>query len=136
MHLAATWLALEDIQPGTGELEYYIGSHRDPDFLFAGEHKWMEAAPNEHDKFLESLHTDAQTYGHTKGSFIAKEGDVLVWHADLAHGGARITKPGSTRQSLVTHFTTERDNPPYMQHVRRVPVEEKGCLFISQHHQI
>lgn len=39
MHLAASWLALEDIAPGTGELEYYVGSHRAPDFLFAGKHK-------------------------------------------------------------------------------------------------
>jgi ectoine hydroxylase-related dioxygenase (phytanoyl-CoA dioxygenase family) len=50
MQIAATWLALEDIQPGTGELEYYVGSHRAPDFLFAGEHKWLEAAPHEHER--------------------------------------------------------------------------------------
>lgn len=136
MHLAATWLALEDIHAGTGELEYYIGSHRDPDFLFAGEHKWLEAAPHEHDQFLSSLHADAEKYDHEKGSFIAREGDVLVWHADLAHGGGRITKPDATRQSLVTHFTTEHDDPPYVHRVRRTPTEEKGCLFVSHLRQI
>jgi ectoine hydroxylase-related dioxygenase (phytanoyl-CoA dioxygenase family) len=26
--LAASWIALEDITPGTGELEYFVGSHR------------------------------------------------------------------------------------------------------------
>ena len=136
MHIAASWLALEDIYAGTGELEYYLGSHRDPDFLFAGEHKWLEAAPHEHDKFLSSLHADAQNYGHAKSSFLAKEGDVLIWHADLAHGGARITRPGTSRQSLVTHFTPEHDNPPYMGHAHRRPVAEGGCLFISQTRQI
>jgi hypothetical protein len=104
LHLAASWLALEDIKPGTGELEYYIGSHRAPDFLFGGTSKWMEAFTEEHGKFLESLHADAADFGHVKGSFLAKAGDVLIWHADLAHGGAPIQNPGHTRRSLVTHF--------------------------------
>ena len=136
MEIAASWLALEDISPGTGELEYYVGSHHDPDFLFAGEHKWMSAAPHEHDRFLKSLHEDAVNYDHQKASFLANEGDVLIWHADLAHGGAKITRPGTTRQSLVTHFTPENNNPPYMQRVSREPVEEAGCIFLSQFRQI
>jgi ectoine hydroxylase-related dioxygenase (phytanoyl-CoA dioxygenase family) len=136
LHLAATWLALEDIHAGTGELEYYVGSHRDPHFLFSGGSKSVAGAPEEVDKFLASLHEDAQRYGHSKQSFLAKEGDVLIWHADLSHGGAPITQPGATRQSLVTHFTPESDNPPYMQHAPRSAVDEGTCLFISQYHQM
>jgi ectoine hydroxylase-related dioxygenase (phytanoyl-CoA dioxygenase family) len=131
MKLAASWLALEDIKPGTGELEYYVGSHRAPDFLFAGEHKWLEAAPHEHDKFLASLHEDASKYGFQKSSFLGDEGDVLIWHADLAHGGGVITKPDSTRQSLVTHFTPKTLNPPYARNGGLNPIEEHGCQFIS-----
>lgn len=41
--LAASWIALEDIEPGSGELMYYPGSHRDPLFLFDGEHLCWEA---------------------------------------------------------------------------------------------
>jgi hypothetical protein len=48
MHFAATWLALENVQPGTGELEYYVGSHRAPDFLFGGKSKWMESHTADH----------------------------------------------------------------------------------------
>jgi len=136
LHLAATWLALEDIDAGTGELEYYVGSHRDPHFLFSGGSKAVAGAPEEVDKFLASLHEDAQRYGHPRQSFLAKEGDVLIWHADLSHGGARITKPGATRQSLVTHFTPETENPPYMQHAQRPVIDEGTCLFISQYRQI
>lgn len=136
MHIAASWLALEDVHPGTGELQYYVGSHRDPDFLFAGEHKWMSTAPHQHESFLQSLHDDAANYGHRKSSFLAKEGDILIWHADLAHGGARISRPGSTRQSLVTHFTHENNDPPYMKRAKRLPIEEAGCLFISKLRQI
>jgi phytanoyl-CoA hydroxylase len=136
MHLAASWLALEDVQEGTGELEYYVGSHRAPDFLFAGHHKWMETAPHEHDQFLASLHEDAKKYNYRKSSFLAREGDVLIWHADLAHGGSPITKPDATRQSLVTHFTAEQFNPPYMRKGHTQAIEEGGCLFVSDYKQI
>jgi hypothetical protein len=61
---------------------------------------------------------------------------VLVWHADLAHGGSRIRRRRATRQSLVTHFTPEHDDPPYAREVERVPVEQDGCLFISHHGQV
>ncbi len=133
MRLAATWIALEDIRPGTGELEYYVGSHRDPDFLFERQHKWMPINSSEHQSFLESMHADAAKYNHEKKSFLAKEGDVLIWHADLAHGGSAITNKDATRQSLVTHFTTSSQNPPYMKRVFRQAVEKNGCSFISQY---
>lgn len=132
MQLAASWLALEDIHPGTGELEYFVGSHRSPDFLFGGKHKWLAEAPQDHDAFLASLHEDSRQYGQPKSSFLACEGDILIWHADLAHGGSKITDP-RTRQSLVTHFTPESFNPPYAVDRHVNPVKENDCLFIAQH---
>jgi phytanoyl-CoA dioxygenase PhyH len=131
MHLAATWLALEDIEPGTGELEYYIGSHRAPDFLFGGSNKWMESHPEEHDRFLQSLHDDAKTLGHLKGSFLARKGDVLIWHADLAHGGSPISQPSLTRKSLVTHFTPSADEPFYRRDTSYREAEQGGARFVS-----
>jgi phytanoyl-CoA hydroxylase len=131
MHLAATWLALEDIQPGTGELEYYIGSHHAPDYLFGGSYKWMESHPEEHDHFLQSLHDDAKSLGHLKGSFLGKKGDVLVWHADLAHGGSVITQPLLTRKSLVTHFTPSADEPFYRRDTSYREAEQGGIRFVS-----
>jgi len=131
MHMAATWLALEDIQPGTGELEYYIGSHRAPEFLFGGSYKWMESHPEEHDRFLQSLHDDAKSLGHLKGSFLGKKGDVLVWHADLAHGGSQITQPSLTRKSLVTHFTPVANEPYYRRDTSYREAEQGGIRFVS-----
>jgi phytanoyl-CoA hydroxylase len=136
MHLAASWLALEDVSAGVGELEYFIGSHRAPDFLFGGHSKWHIDAPEDDPKFLQSLHDDAQKYGYKKGSFLASEGDVLIWHADLAHGGGQITRPGQSRQSHVTHFTTANDDPPYMRGITRKVYEQNGCLFLSGHREI
>lgn len=134
--LAATWLALEDVQPGTGELEYYVGSHRAPDFLFGGVSKWMESFTAEHDRFLASLHEDAERYQHRRSSFLGRAGDVLVWHSDLAHGGSAITQPNKTRKSLVTHFTPAGEEPFYRRTANHAEMKTENCVFVSQYQPI
>lgn len=136
MHLVATWLALEDIAPGTGELVYYIGSHRAPDYLFGGTNKWMESRPEEHARFLDSLDEDAVRYQHVKGSFLARKGDVLIWHGDLAHGGAPIHTPNSTRKSLVTHLTAASDDPFYRRRQQHRMLTTERCVFVSDYADI
>ena len=136
MELAASWLALEDVEEGTGELEYIVGSHRDPDFLFEGRHKWLPANSDEHPRFLRSIQEDALKYRHERKAFLPREGDVLIWHADLAHGGAPIRKPGKTRQSLVTHFTTEYNDPPYRERIDLPPALGHNCFFMSEYTDI
>jgi hypothetical protein len=132
MHLAASWLALEDITDGSGELEYFIGSHRAPHYLFGGVHKWMESHPEESDRYLASIQADAERYGHTRGRFLADAGDVLIWHADLAHGGSAIRHTKATRRSLVAHFTTAHDEPFYRRNRRFASQIENGCEFLSE----
>jgi ectoine hydroxylase-related dioxygenase (phytanoyl-CoA dioxygenase family) len=39
--------------------------------------------------------------------FTARKGDVLIWHANLVHGGTSIVDRASTRRSVVAHFLTE-----------------------------
>jgi hypothetical protein len=131
MSMVASWLALEDVQPGTGELEYYVGSHRAPDYIFGGYSKWMEAAPEEHMDFLDALHREAELYGYKKSSFLPKAGDLLIWHADLAHGGSKVVLPDSTRRSLVTHFTAAKNNPYYARLSPHADHEEGGVIFSS-----
>jgi phytanoyl-CoA hydroxylase len=133
MRLAATWLALEDVQLGTGELEYYVGSHRAPDFLFEGKHKWLQKEASENKRFLDSLHDDAARYEHKKSAFLGKKGDVLIWHADLAHGGAPVRNAGTTRKSAVTHFTGKADEPFYRRNSDLKFMETTSCDFVSQY---
>lgn len=131
--LAATWTALEDIEEGTGELEYFIGSHRAPDFMVGGISKWMENFSDEHPAFLASLHEDARRYGHTRGKFLARKGDVLVWHADLAHGGSPVTQRDKTRQSLVTHLCPASLEPFFRRTTEHATARADGCVFVSQY---
>ena len=133
MNLAATWLALEDVKAGTGELVYYLGSHRAPEYLFSGYSKWAETNSSEVGTFLDSLDADAARYGQRQEAFLARKGDVLIWHADLAHGGAPIQHPGATRMSLVTHFTTAADEPYYRRASHHEQLERRDCNFVSSH---
>jgi phytanoyl-CoA hydroxylase len=112
LELAASWVALEDIQPNSGELEYYVGSHRLEDYLFDGAHKWMPFRSDEYDAFVASLHQRSEARGLERQRFLPKKGDALIWSADLAHGG-RKNAEGVTRKSLVTHYCPASCEPVY-----------------------
>jgi hypothetical protein len=137
MALVASWLALEDIEAGTGELDYFVGSHRAPDYLFGGTSKWMVSEAGdfsaEHKRFLASLHEDARKHSYLKKSFLARRGDVLFWHADLAHGGSPVTQKGRSRKSLVTHFCPASLTPNYMNGAVPRAAIDGGCAFVSAH---
>ena len=113
LEFAASWIALEDIRPNSGELEYYKGSHKLDEYLFEGQHKWMPNKSPEHGNFLDSLHQRSQELGLERQIFHPKKGDVLLWSADLAHGGCQQLTEGLTRKSIVTHYCPINVNPVY-----------------------
>lgn len=117
---AASWIALEDASAGAGELFYYPGSHRFPDFLYNGKFKNVNEATrtglpladagamvHEH---VASLPKRADEMGLQERVFIPKRGDALIWHADLAHGGKPISVARS-RKSVVTHYCLKYSSP-------------------------
>ena len=108
--LIATWIALEDIDEGSGPLAYYPGSHRLPfvsteDYNSGNGTFTIGSDSNRHyeDKIEEII---AQK-GLEKRIFLAKRGDVLIWHSNLLHAGTRITREGATRRSMVCHYYAE-----------------------------
>jgi len=104
MTMAASWLALEDVRQGSGELQFVPGSHSVPEYLHPGMSKGHNNDFLAYGQVLDQMHSDCADRGFTTKRFDAKKGDILVWHADLLHGGAKIEDPSSTRKSLVTHF--------------------------------
>jgi phytanoyl-CoA hydroxylase len=120
MHLLAVWLALEDVQPGTGELIYYIGGHRIPDFCYSGQFKHWNPdrdGHEQHEAHSWHMHQQARDKGLQLGRFLPRKGDVLFWHADLPHGGSEITQPNTSRRSLVTHYCPRSRDPHYFQFI-------------------
>ena len=130
--LAAAWIALEDVEEGTGELEFDLSSHRVPDYIFEGG-KWMHPG-DDHPSFLAALKEDAAREKLVRVKFLPKKGDVLIWHADLAHGGSKIRTPNQTRKSLVVHFCPESLSPYWRLYKKESNFRQKynGMYFESQ----
>jgi hypothetical protein len=115
MELAACWIALEDVKEGSGELMYVRGSHRFADFDF-GNHKHFDGQENsqeQHTAWAKWLLDETARRDLKLDSFIAKKGDILIWHADLAHGGRPVINKETTRRSLVGHFCPASRKPNY-----------------------
>ncbi|GAB4138565.1 MAG: hypothetical protein Fur0041_13570 [Bacteroidia bacterium] len=106
-YLIASWLALEDIQPGSGALHYYPGSHRLP-YIF-GEHfphssNAVSVGDDLYGNYENKIAEVIQVNKLKKEIFYPKKGDLLIWHANLLHGGEPVTDSSLSRKSLVTHY--------------------------------
>jgi GT2 family glycosyltransferase len=113
LELIASWVALEDIEEGSGELVYYPGSHRIPEVLFQGKYKWASPGSLELKNYSNKLHERAQAANLKLQHFKPKKGDVLLWSADLIHGGAKRRNLSTTRKSIVTHYCPADRQPMY-----------------------
>ena len=108
-YLAAAWIAFEDIDPDSGPLVYYPGSHRLP-YVFSKDVGISEKDFREegygpyharYEPFIQEMivrHRLEPKYFH------AKKGDVLIWHANLLHGGSARKNMQLSRKALVCHF--------------------------------
>lgn len=108
-YLTAAWIAFEDIHPDCGPLVYYPGSHRLP-YVFSKDVGISEADfKNEgyasyrarYEPYIRQLVAERQIEPHY---FHANKGDVLIWHANLIHGGSARRNIELSRKSLVCHF--------------------------------
>ena len=87
IELAAAWVALEDIQEGSGELEYYPKSHLFPEFLFEGQYKWFPPGNQELGNFYDDLKEQARQRGVEAVKFRPRAGDVF--HLERGPGAWR-----------------------------------------------
>ncbi len=105
--LAAAWIALEDMTEENGPLMYVPGSHKLPIFDFYDLNikvpKYGEQFDSyaEYEQFIDLLVKEKELEPQP---LICKAGTVLIWAANLIHGGAPILNPESTRYSHVTHY--------------------------------
>jgi hypothetical protein len=106
-YLIATWIALEDCGEDAGPLFYYPGSHRLP-FLMTDHYPSGNTAltigAESNRRYEDAIAQQIEEKGLKKQLFLPKRGDVLIWHANLLHGGSPILRPGATRKSMVCHY--------------------------------
>jgi hypothetical protein len=105
-YLIAAWIALEATDENNGPLFYYPGSHKLPylsclDYE-SGNNNWLIGG--KYSRYEDKVEEIVASKTFEKKYFHAEPGDVLIWHANLLHGGDPIKKQGRTRKSMVSHY--------------------------------
>ena len=110
---AAVWMALDDIHPDSGPFEYVPGSHRWA--LMRGDKVRAYMPPKQarspvwpqlSESFVvPTIDAEIKRKGGEVRAFLAKRGDVLIWHGRLMHRGSKPNRPGMPRKSLICHYT-------------------------------
>lgn len=140
LQFMACWIALEDVQAGSGELVYYAGSHKLDDHLFAGNSKcWIPEKHGQeaHAEFLGALTQRCEQANLPRLSFLPKKGDALIWASDLAHGGSKLIND-QTRYSMVAHYCPGAVRPNFSTFTNYYhPLEiDKNCSISSRHYDL
>ncbi|MGU3374973.1 phytanoyl-CoA dioxygenase family protein [Chryseobacterium sp. M5A1_1a] len=108
--LLGVWIALEDVDEHNGALHYIPGSHKLPYFLnsdYDNKGNALRIGKKSYKAYEEFLENKVKELGLKKEVFRAKKGDLLIWHANILHGGEPHTDKNRTRKSLVYHFFDE-----------------------------
>eukprot|EP00600_Ochromonadales_sp_CCMP1393_P012381 CAMPEP_0175017498 /NCGR_PEP_ID=MMETSP0005-20121125/12432_1 /TAXON_ID=420556 /ORGANISM="Ochromonas sp., Strain CCMP1393" /LENGTH=318 /DNA_ID=CAMNT_0016274921 /DNA_START=17 /DNA_END=970 /DNA_ORIENTATION=+ len=112
--MTAAWVALEDIDPGSGPLIWYPGSHKmgiwDLEELGVRPNRkgsTVVEAVGDNNLYTEELQKTIDRLQLKPSYAKLKRGESFVWAASLLHGGSAIKDPSKTRKSQVTHYWLE-----------------------------
>nr|MDQ3099932.1 phytanoyl-CoA dioxygenase family protein [Bacteroidota bacterium] len=126
-YMCAAWIALEKITSDNGPLIYYPGSHRLPyllnDRYDHGGSKYT-LGEDSYARYETAVQRSIDENHFEYKELLAEPGDVLIWHANLLHGGKKIITEGSTRKSMVVHYFAQ-DVLCYHELTQRVALMEQ-----------
>jgi ectoine hydroxylase-related dioxygenase (phytanoyl-CoA dioxygenase family) len=102
------WFALEDANIQNGKLEYYTYGHKilvDPIEI---SNLYPEKQPWElFEYYGQKIEKLCRENNLSKESPDVMKGDIVIWHANLPHGGSIIKDKSLTRNSIVAHYLPE-----------------------------
>lgn len=96
--MCGVWYAFEDITPEKGPLIFYPKSHKEKEIVDIS----SIGASNysEYENYMYKLGTTK----YKRTSALLKKGSILIWKANLIHGGHPDRVKNTTRKSMVTHY--------------------------------
>ncbi|MFC3068044.1 phytanoyl-CoA dioxygenase family protein [Phenylobacterium soli] len=106
--MCGVWTALEDVQPDSGELVVFPGSHRLPRVYMkdAGIPKVGEDW-SQFGETVTPLWTRLLDNKFRREVYRPKAGTVLIWHENLMHAGSMRLDMSKSRRSIVGHYFAE-----------------------------
>jgi len=75
------------------------------DFKHGGKGMFLGKRP--YDFYEDSISKFVKSNALKKEIFLAKQGDVLIWHANLLHGGEEHLDKSLSRKSMVFHYSAK-----------------------------
>lgn len=102
-NMCGVWVALEDITPENGPLFFYPKSHLEPELTYD------DFGINDYNLYESKLQEFVDSKGYERKEGVIKRGEVIIWAANLLHGGSPIINKNSTRYSQVTHYFFESE---------------------------
>lgn len=106
-NIIAVWIALEDIGIEQGPLHYYPKSHHLPyvfNRTFGNQGSKYKLGDKTYNDYLSKIKELVIQTDLSKKVFLAKKGDLLIWHANLLHGAEKQTDNTASRKSMVFHY--------------------------------
>lgn len=108
--LLGVWIALEDIHTDNGPLHYYPGSHKLPYYLneeYGNEGDFFLLGKKNYDEYEDFIQQRIKALGLKKEVLCIPKGTMMIWHANLFHGGEPHLDKTKTRKSVVFHYFDE-----------------------------
>ena len=133
--MCGVWVALEDIHPDSGPLEYVPGSHRLPYLQAAdlGVRQQLGVTP---DQTIFNAYWQKAVAGESFKTerFTPKLGQALILSANLIHGGSAVNNLQRSRWSQLTHYFFEgcRYYTPMLSDWPEGPVAWRNPFDIAQ----
>jgi hypothetical protein len=142
-HYAAAWMALEDISPESGPFELVPASHRWGLMDRARVQRFLtlkEIRSPHWPKLSESILDDVygrliEERGAKPKQFLGRKGDVLIWHACLAHRGSVPRDRTVQRRALICHYTAVSKGTSYYPKVGSVPSSGGKFFYYDAYEQ-
>lgn len=103
-YMCGIWIALQDIQPGSGELVVYPGSHREPR-VYMSDVGCPKVTDGDWSVFGDKVGPRWQDIAsrYPQEVYRPKKGTVLFWHENLLHGGSPRQDESLERRAIVIH---------------------------------
>ncbi len=106
-YMCGVWIPLEDVRPNSGELLVVPKSHKLQRIL----RKDVGCATVRNGDWSEFIQKVVPIYPQliaeanlNSEPYIAKAGDILIWHENLIHGGSQRKDLSISRKSIVSHY--------------------------------
>jgi len=106
--MCGVWVALQDIDPRSGPVFYYPGSHR-KDFYSMQDFGLQprQHHPHNYPKYQDIMEASMNISGLKRHTAILKKGEALIWTSNLVHGGPPPEVERLRRLSQVSHYFFE-----------------------------